>query len=157
VPAGGSTAAVIAPALAEVQAQDPSAEDPEKLLDLAGQQSTEADLRLMEVYGNTTHRNDGRHLHGGIAEDELWQRRYDCVVANSHKLYLPPQGKVGKAVVTAYTRERVAYMRGGGTRNARFIFYPVFSGTVRTAPGPKTSRGALRTGCACGRTASMMP
>ena len=105
MPEGGGTGATITLVPAEDQALEPSAEDPEKLLDLAGQQSTEADLKLMEVYGDSTHRNDGRHLHGGIEEDKLWQRRYDRVVANSHKLYLPPQGKVGKAVVTAYARE----------------------------------------------------
>ena len=40
MPEGGGTAAVIALALAGEQAQDPLAENPEKLLDLAGQQST---------------------------------------------------------------------------------------------------------------------
>jgi hypothetical protein len=96
VPEGGGTTAFIALALAEEQAHDPSAEDQEKLLDLAGQQSTKADLKLMEVYGNSTYCNDGHHLHGGIKEDELWQRRYDHVVANSHKLYLPPPNKGSK-------------------------------------------------------------
>ena len=106
MPECGSTASVLARALVEEQAQDPSAEDQEKLLDLAGKQSTEVDLKLIEVYGNSTHRNNGHHLRRGIEEDWLWQRRYncDCVVANPHKLYLSPQGKVGKAVMTAYAR-----------------------------------------------------
>mgnify|MGYP006186617991 CR=1 FL=1 len=102
---GGTVEHVTAPVPVEIQAQDPSAEDPEKMLDLAGQQSTISDLKLMAVYGDTTHRNDGRHLHGGVPEDEVWQRRYDQVVANPHKLYLPPQGKVGKAVVSTYAKE----------------------------------------------------
>ena len=102
---GGTVELLIAPVPAEAQAQDPSATDPETVLDLVGQQSTESDRKLMEVYGDTTHRNDGRHLHGGIAEDEVWQRRYDRVAANPHKLYLPPQGKVGKAVVSTYAKE----------------------------------------------------
>ena len=102
---GGTVELLIAPVPAEVQAQDPSATDPETVLDLVGQQSTESDRKLVEVYGDTTHRNDGRHLHGGVAEDIVWQRRYDRVVANPHKLYLPPQGKVGKAVVSTYAKE----------------------------------------------------
>ena len=102
---GGTVELLIAPVPAEVQAQDPSATDPETVLDLVGQQSTVSDRKLVEVYGNTTHRNDGRHLHGGVVEDEVWQRRYDRVVANPHRLYLPPQGKVGKAVVSTYAKE----------------------------------------------------
>ena len=97
---GGTVEHVTAPMPAVVQAQDLSAEDPEKVLDLAGQQSTISDLKLMEVYGDTTHRNDGRHLCGGIAGDEVWQR-YDRVVANHtdstchpkerwERLWLPP-------------------------------------------------------------------
>jgi hypothetical protein len=75
------------------------------MLDLAGQQSTISDQKLMEVYGDTTHCNDGRHLHGRVADDEVWQKCYDRVAANPHKLYLPPQGKVGKAVISTYAKE----------------------------------------------------
>ena len=80
-------------------------EDSEKLLDLGTQQSTECDEKLIAVYGDTTHRNDGRHLHGGVADDVVWQERYDRVVAHPHKLYFPPQGQVGKQVVATYARE----------------------------------------------------
>ena len=33
-----------------------------------------ADQKLTEVFGDTIHRNDGRHLNGGIADDQCWQR-----------------------------------------------------------------------------------
>ncbi len=59
----------------------------------------------MDVHGDTTHDNDDHHLHGGIEEDELWHWQYHCVVTNSNNLYHPPQGMVGKAVVTAYVKE----------------------------------------------------
>ena len=57
-------------------------------------ENTEADRKLRAVYGDTIHRNDGRHLDGGIANDEGWQARYDAAVANPHQLYLPPQGRL---------------------------------------------------------------
>ena len=63
-------------------------------------EDTDADRKLREVYGNTIYQNDGRHLTGGIAKDQIWQARYDVVVANPHQLYLPPQGKVGVEVVS---------------------------------------------------------
>ena len=63
-------------------------------------EDTDVDRKLRAVYGNTIHRNDGRHLDGGIANDTVWQARYDAVVANPHQLYLPPQGKIEAKVVS---------------------------------------------------------
>ncbi len=63
-------------------------------------EDTEADRKLRAVYGDTIHRNNGRHLNGGIADDQIWQARYDAVVANPHQLYLPPQGKIRAEVVS---------------------------------------------------------
>jgi hypothetical protein len=80
-------------------------EDPETLLDLTTQQSTECDEKLLAVYGDTTHQNDGRHLQGGVADNTVWQARFDRVVAYPHKLYFPPQGQVSKLVVATYSRE----------------------------------------------------
>ena len=63
---------------------------------------TEADKKLMEVYGDTVHLNDGRHLHGGIdaATDEKHIKWFDLVVAHPHKLYFPPRCKVGKKFIS---------------------------------------------------------
>jgi hypothetical protein len=70
--------------------------------DLLGVVLTEADKKLMEVYGDTVHLNDGRHLHGGIdaATDEQHIKWFDLVVAHPHKLYFPPRCKVGKKFVS---------------------------------------------------------
>ena len=65
----------------------------------------DADQRLTEVFGDTIHRNDGRHLNGGIADDQCWQTRYDTVVANTHTLYLPSQGRIGAAIITQFATE----------------------------------------------------
>jgi hypothetical protein len=59
--------------------------------DLLGASLSEADRRLIDVYGDTIHDNTGRHLHGGIdaATDTLHMEWFDCVVAHPHRLYLP--------------------------------------------------------------------
>ena len=96
------------PTTPEDEGQGPgsaAANDPEQLDDLARQSMTACDQKLIAVYGDTTHRNDGRHLTGGIDDDALWQRRYDKVTANSHGMYFPPKGAVGKEVVTTYAAE----------------------------------------------------
>ena len=41
------------------------ATDPERMADLARQESSLADEKLIAVYGDTVHRNDGRDLHKG--------------------------------------------------------------------------------------------
>ena len=68
-------------------------------------QPPSVDQKLPKVFGDTIHRNDGRHLDGGIADNQCWQRRYDTVVANTHTLYLPPQGRIGAAVITQFAAE----------------------------------------------------
>ena len=40
--------------------------------DLPGHTLTECDHKLRTVYGDHIHRNDGKHLTGGIADDALW-------------------------------------------------------------------------------------
>ena len=69
--------------------------DPDRDLDLLGQEEHEADTRLIGVYGDTIHRNDGRKLHGGIVDDAAMQFLWDKVVSYPHPLYSPPKGKVG--------------------------------------------------------------
>ena len=61
--------------------------------DLFNEVMTAADRKLMEVFGgNTIHRNDGRHLHGGIeaARDVQHMTWHDRVIAHPHSLYFPP-------------------------------------------------------------------
>jgi hypothetical protein len=61
--------------------------DPEAAEDLRGQPQTAADRKLMEVYGgDTVHQNDGRHLHGGVDNDEEMCWLYEQVVSHPHPL-----------------------------------------------------------------------
>ena len=45
--------------------------------------------------GDSVHQNDGRTLHGGIENNAAICMLYDELLNFTHKLYSPPQGKVG--------------------------------------------------------------
>ena len=57
------------------------------------------------MYGDTVHRNDGRHLHGGVADDEATCALYDRLVAHTHPLYDAPKGRVGSRFVGLLAKE----------------------------------------------------
>ena len=66
---------------------------------MPGYQQTEADARLISVYGDYPHANDGCHLHGGVQDDLLSQRLWKRVVQLSPTHYDVPKGKVGRRFV----------------------------------------------------------
>ena len=60
---------------------------------------TAADTKLIGVFGDTIHQNDGTHLREGVsvAEDTAWQRRWIQVIAGPHSsFYSLPRSKEGK-------------------------------------------------------------
>jgi hypothetical protein len=69
------------------------------------QQLTAADWRLLGIFGNTIHLNDGTHLNGGIcaAEDAKWQRLYNRVAACSLPLYNLPNSHWDHCFLTTLT------------------------------------------------------
>ena len=73
--------------------------------DLQKQELFPCDNQLISVYRDTIHRNDGRHMDGGVADDIVWQRRYDRVVAHPHPMYNPPKGGLGHWVVLTMAKE----------------------------------------------------
>ena len=86
--------------------------------DLARQVLYPCDNQLIAVYGDTIHRNDGRHLDGGIADDNVWQGRYDRVVSHPHPMYNPPKGGLGQRVVSTMAREFTGVRERSGIPNA---------------------------------------
>ena len=66
-----------------------------------------ADKKLIEVYGDTVHQNDGRYLSGGIdvVVDHRWQKRYHSIVSLPLPLYELPRGPVAKRFLTMFTAE----------------------------------------------------
>ena len=69
------------------------AADPESLQDLTDEVMSAADEKLRTVYGgDTIHRNDGRHLRGGVdaALDGRHMTWHDRVIVHPHSFYSPP-------------------------------------------------------------------
>ncbi len=73
--------------------------------DLARQVLHPCDNQLIAVFGDSIHCNNGRHLDGGVADDGVWQGRYDCVVSHPHPMYYPPKGGVRQRVIATLARE----------------------------------------------------
>ena len=63
----------------------------ERLQDL-----TCADRKLINIFADTIHQNDGSHLRGGVsvAMETSWQRRYQEIVAGPLLLYELPRGRI---------------------------------------------------------------
>ena len=63
---------------------------------------TAADRLLSEVCVYSVHRNDGRHLHGGIpaADNEAMCWLYDKVVSHGYSLFRLPDRALGQDVIT---------------------------------------------------------
>jgi len=67
---------------------------------------TPADRKLIEVYGDTIHQNDGRHLDGGIGiqEDRKWQRLHFRVASCTLALYDLPNGRWANRFLAIQTK-----------------------------------------------------
>ena len=92
-------------------------EDPEGLADLQRQTMHEAARRIEEVYGDGVHRNDGRHLHGGVEDDGAMCMLYDSVTAYGHAMYSPPKGEVGRLYINLLADKMELRGRGGPIRS----------------------------------------
>ena len=92
------------------------------------QELTAADRKLIAVYGDTIHHNDGSHLTGSVAPavDGAWQRRWKAVVAGPLGFYhLPKKGKWAPRFLTLLTAE----WRGARERqwnSERPLCFPAF-------------------------------
>eukprot|EP00957_Ditylum_brightwellii_P042418 3212013-Ditylum_brightwellii.AAC.1 len=52
------------------------------------------DCKLIAVYGDTIHDNDGSHMHGGISDDGDWQKYWATLTALPCQRYDVPSGEV---------------------------------------------------------------
>ena len=73
--------------------------------DLPGAVISEADRKLLDVYGNYIHQNDGSHLDGGIADDAEWQDRCRKLVVLPAQRCQAPGGPVGRRFVRMLAAE----------------------------------------------------
>eukprot|EP00978_Attheya_sp_CCMP212_P030781 scaffold114420_cov71-Attheya_sp.AAC.1 len=72
---------------------------------LPGQAVTDTDRKLMGVYGDFVHQNDGTHLDGGIKDDKIWQERWKKLVVLPTKRYDAPGGAIGRQFVEGLADE----------------------------------------------------
>jgi len=81
---------------------------------------TGADQKLHGIFGDTIHHNNGRHLGGGIGEDEdrKWQWLHEHVVAACLPLYSLPNGWWAKHFLALHT----AFWRNVRLRELRSSF-----------------------------------
>ena len=89
---------------AQLQSDDESGDEQEEIEvetvfpigDLPGAEVSAADLKLMDVYGDYIHQNDGSHLDGGIKDDAVWQARWAKLIVLPAQRYNAPGGPVGR-------------------------------------------------------------
>lgn len=79
--------------------------------DLPGATISEADLKLLEVYGDYIHQNDGSQLDGGIEDDLVWQARWRQLIALPSQRYDAPSGAVGRRFIRILTEELEGIVR----------------------------------------------
>ena len=96
-------------------------EDADGPADLREQEMMAADRLLSEVYGDSVHRNDWRHLHSGIpaADDEVMCWLYDQVVSHGYSLFGRRTARLGR---TSSWRGSTSYettARGATTPSTR--------------------------------------
>ena len=70
---------------------------PEENADLPDFTPERAHLLLKGVYGDFPHNNDGSHLNGGFEDNDLWQRCWRQVSAQSASWYGAPSRSVGSS------------------------------------------------------------
>jgi hypothetical protein len=63
------------------------------------------DLKLMKVYGDYIHQNDGLHLDGGVKEDGAWQEQWRQLIVLPSQRYNAPSGAMGRRFVHILTAE----------------------------------------------------
>ena len=69
---------------------------PEENADLPGFHPERAHLLLQGVYGDFLHHNNGSHLDRGIMDEDVWQRCWHQIAAQSASWYATPSGAVGR-------------------------------------------------------------
>ncbi len=74
--------------------------------------------QLIAVFGDSIHCNDGRHLDGGIADNGIWQGRYDRVVSHPHPMSNRPKEALANRSSQRWQGNSGACTSGSGTRNA---------------------------------------
>ncbi len=92
-----------------------------------------ADQRLLGIFGDTIHLNDGTHLDVGIgvAEDAKWQKLYNCVASCSLPLYDLPNGRWAQRFLMTLTGLWVGVIQRFWNSERPLVFQVVILRRVR--------------------------
>jgi hypothetical protein len=90
--------------MSEGQEEDTLHEDQEEG-DTPGSPTSDADRMINEVSRDHLHQNPGTHLNGGIADNALWQERWQQLVSFPSQAYDVPSGAIGKWFVKKVSDE----------------------------------------------------
>ncbi len=85
--------------------EDQEGSTPMPIGDLPDATISEADRKLLEVYGDYIHQNDGTHLDGGIKDDAIWQEYWRKLATLPPQRYDVPSGPIGRRFVRILTKE----------------------------------------------------
>jgi hypothetical protein len=101
--------------------------------DLQLQRLTTADWRLLRIFGNTIHLNNGTHLDGGIGvtKDAKWQWLYHRVASCSLPLYNLPNGQWALCFLTTLTNLWVGVIQHCWNSERPLVFQAVILCRVR--------------------------
>lgn len=108
--------------------QEAPAEDTpvtEAKADIPGYVLTEADKLLDLVYGDHLHDNDGLQLTGGVADDHVWQHRWQRIFKHPQYHYSLPSRGPGKRFVRILTNELQGVRTGKWNSERPLVFIAV--------------------------------
>ena len=94
--------------------------------DLKGTVPSEVGHHLVQVYANHVHQNDGRHMDGFIANDDVCQVWWRLLAIQLVSRYPAPQGSVGRRFVKCLAEE----LRGARERRWNAERPMVFMGVI---------------------------
>ena len=90
--------------------------------DLPDATISEADRKLLEVYGAYIHQNDGTHLDGGIKDDAIWQEYWRKLATLPPQRYDVPSGPIGRRFVRIL-RKKLEGIKSRKWNSEKFLVY----------------------------------
>jgi hypothetical protein len=125
--------------------EEEEVQDTTPIGDLPGAVISEADLKLLDVYGDYIHQNDGTQLDGGVKDDGAWQERWQKLIALPSQGYDVPSGAVGKRFVNILVLELEGIRRRQWNSERFLVFQMVVLQRSKEVSGAANIRRRITT------------